>query len=923
MSRRVLALVFLAAALILSGCERAEDDKAPRGSFELVRPLINEQVISTDGKIIRVNYNDRRTLGDHESVIIKLNGVSLFEAAENIGTFAYIPSASAWVWHLDGLTHRLNQGNNTIHVEDTITGQQDSLTFFFDNQAPKLIIDNVEVVGCAGFAGVSDLQGCDIVLYGSMQDASNVISLRFNSGGVSVPLQRTDLNNQDCPADADSNLDTFSNRERAGCPAKTFRVTLPYPDTGGRTTEPHFSYTIEDRHGHSRTERFAAWDANIRNNMALQFNNSLLFTIKPLVDPFIRNMVEHPEISAALPDFFTAAIDQAAPGFCGGMVLNASQCEGVAESVDIINPRLATGGFDRNGYRAKLGFGFDAIRIGFRIRGYDNLGNYLGSFSSTVVLEDFELFSHLSIKPATGNRAVDIERLPLKLWLNPGWHGLNRQAVLHNSRCSNSSICAIDPNLLEFGFNLRLTADGRELADNLLDDIPAAIEGAEFEVGDPPQPKTLGAILDDWVQGFVDSQTSSQKVSHVYATYAHPINTEPRNALLRIAGGYDVSEPNPLDIMAVEEFLKKAGLGSLFKNITHEMWYTSKEPGGQGRPIDFGMAISANMVNQFLLAEHQSGAWENKTREFENADLKVLGIDDPLDIELSFKTNQAPRAHFTGYKKTGGGFKIELVGLGEIGTIREDIPGNIRFAADDFEITVRDLTDPDAPVVVMDLNANISVHLCMELVGDLPQIKPFFKGRCEVLSGFNRSRFVSLQVNELNMAAAYQEQQTEMQASAAITQLLSEYFIEQLQNFNQQKGFVLNARNDLFGMAEGFRLCLTNNPDHSVLVYERTDLVPNCSVYMTNEGISGNVTLDTAVDQLLTDVLTIPRNPLPIEYGIEFREFEIEPTGQYFSMSFDVQVRSAGPAFAPCPNSDTDNYDPTKATFFRAYCIQQ
>lgn len=917
MTQRFLLFFTLCAAVLLSGCEGRPDELPPlEGEFKLLRPAEGGLVESLDDQL-RVGYLGAANHHDEDNLRLLLNGIDL--AAYPL---AYSDANGLVRGGFSVLGDALLLGENTLLAINTDTGYSKTMTFYFDNQKPR-----AEITAVSGGSGANgEPQNGDLItVEGRLADPSDIAAVTFRTATETVALVE-----QPGPPPLSGN--SFTNVPDANGD-KTFRLQLTYPDISGISSGHHFQYSIRDVNDQSNSESFLASGAVLNSSLALQLNDSLTKKIKPVSDPFIKNLVDFLEFQDVLPGLLTPAISAYAPSFCGPVV-DAPFCAGAVEGINIVNPRITTGGYKRDGAVMKLGIGMQDIYVSIRIDGYDNCTSYptenpaadctgnRGNFRTTIRISDFEFYSYFRLKPgAAGDKVIDIERTPVKLYLNPGWHGLNKQALLANSRCSNSSICAIDPGLLEFGYNFRLTADGRELAGDILVAIADGVEGAVSAplssgktIDDllaeslPTSPQVLSIIntstdpLDTRINRLIESDLL---VSHVISQPAHPINDEPRNSFLRFMGGFkvDAGEYDP-DYQAAN-----GGIGSLYRpqngyQRVNEGYYPSKLPGAQGPQIDLAFALSANTLNQYLLAEHQAGNWEEKTLELFDVDLSPLGTidEDTLgtppgnDVKLKLDSGAVPRVEFTGYKAAKNNFNFEIIGVpipGQdtigVGTDNEDVPGTMRFLLPGMTVAVLDLAD-DSPV--MDVTADISIHISLDLVNGVPVVKPF-------------DDFVTVYVRELAMAPAYDGDQNPATAGKALDAMLTGYLTDKLDAFNGQKGQVLSAATDLFGSFSGVELCLPDIED-----------TPPCS---------GSNTLVTA-DQLLADVLTDDSNrpnPLPLEYGLVFRSFGIEPSGAFFTFMADVQSGPAAPSGNTCPNKTVDEYVPTKPDYFRAWCIEQ
>ena len=886
--RRPALLPVLMSAVLLSACEEGKGSDpaaAMSGVFQLRAPSEGGVVLDAETSELIISYYGAARRYPDNNLALELNGVDITSYP-----LRFSDANGLIRGPLSALADVLLVGENTIVVSNTDTGYSETLTFFYDGEAPRL-----EVTSVTGGTGANgEPQAGDLVtIEGRIVDPSDItgVSFRTSAGTVNLlPQGVLPLTGNQFSNTPDGNGD------------KTFRVELEYPDIAPATELPHFTYTVRDIHDQERTESFFASASTIAKSMAVQVNVSLFDQLRPLVNAMVESGVNLAESQAILPGLLSPAINDYAPAFCG-VVVNAQYCAGAVEGVDLVNPRLAANALDRNGYVAQFGVTMDDIYVSIRIDGYNSCAVWptstpavdctgVGSFRTTIKLSDFVLYSNFRVQPGlAGSKVVDIERTPVALYLNPLWHGLNKQATLMNSRCSSASACVIDPVLLEFAYNLRLTADGRELAGDILQ---AIADGVEAVVSAPNgDGKTIDDLLEEALptlpQLLVTPAVPTDRViesrlavSNVFAQRAHPVNPEPRNGHLRFQGGFAV----PALSFDADYAPANGGLGSLFRpqgnyDAMNGAYYPSKLPGGQGPQIDLALAISANTVNQYLLAEHQAGTWKEKTVDLVDVDLSGVAIaeglldsqDDPAstftnDVRLRFATGDVPRAHFTGYKSTRAGFKFELVGVGEVGTIKEDTPGNIRFDFPAMQLFVTDLTETQD---VMQVVADVSVHLSFDLVNGWPQIKPF-------------DRFVTVTVRELTVDPLFAAGQQRGEAGIVLKSLLGDYIEAQLQAFNQPQGKWLDANNDIFNNAQ---LCADpNNPTPAT-----------CINYGDMMG-----------------------SALPREFGLVFRSFGIEPSGAYFTLMADMVNQKLGGFI--CPRGAAPNeYQP--ASYFRAWCIEQ
>lgn len=889
--------MLLMLCFLLTACEESSDKNTSGGSqFKLVRPQ-QSVVLDLDGEELSILYHGAAT---PDNLSIMLNGVPCTNDVNSLCFVSFIRSHGIAKARLDSLTSVLIPGENTIVVSNTDTGYTETLTFYFDNQAPKLEV--TDVTGGSGINGIP-MPGDTIIVSGRLVDPSPIQSVRLIVSGTVVNLTAV--------ADTVLGINQFTNTLNVDGD-RTFRAEVTWPDN--TDSAPQIIYAVTDVYEQVSEEAFIVTGTMLNKSGALQINNSMYDAITVLADPFMQNALDFLEQYDQIDPLFADTIQPFVGQFCD-FLMKTNKCTGEVVDVRIKKPELTIKGLSNAKLRA--GLWFDLVDVKFRIYGYNCSGadepgdascpTAAGYFETTMRLDDFSVFSDFTLSPAVGSQFVTVAREPQVRINLEGF--LNKQAILLGSTCPGS-VCSINPSLLEFGYNLRLTAEGREMAADVLTGITSEINNmlispsalvdtliADVNACPAALPTEPRCSFDDLVSQFAPSLFIGDSLPLTLSGIGSASQNLHLNAETDTSSLLDLGTLLPAD---AAEKINKLAFGSVYSNqngysAVKNRSYPSKMPGYGAPRIDLAFAISANTVNQYLLDIHQSSSLSGKSMEISGTDLLAdLGLPGADDVCLRFSTEAAPAVKFEGYKSTKAGFTFELVGIGEIGTIRDDRPGNVRLVADNLVV---DIMDAGCVNSITSLPVDAEIHVSVNLVSGMPDVQPYQE------FVMVRPRY-PLQSYTVNGSAA--EPSATLIASTVAT-LLENKLQQALTEFNSPQGKYKNAF-ELFSAFQGQVVCI-NTSTNAVSVPSGGSCAP------------GETALD--VDELMVDFLSMPTNTLPREYGVAFSSFGIEPSGGYFTTMFRVERNKLSSASCPGKNSTDATYVPTQAKYFRGLCIDR
>jgi hypothetical protein len=255
--------LLLLAVTFLSACEKAPELEVQDPGFSFKDD--NSTLRATDG-VIRIDFAG--AVND-EALLIELNEQSI----ESVGT----TTPYRYSVNVDQVRRSLNNGLNTILVEDTITGMSEVFTFFLDVVEPRLVIDGVS------FDNVNlPLAGQGVSIRGRISDLSDVKALEVTcvhpNGAQSKasalisgdsPMQRFELN---IPCDYPDRKDPiFESDSDADYDSNVHWIT----------TNPDYSFVVTDIEDNQYAINLAVPESRYISAVDVQINESLFNNLEP------------------------------------------------------------------------------------------------------------------------------------------------------------------------------------------------------------------------------------------------------------------------------------------------------------------------------------------------------------------------------------------------------------------------------------------------------------------------------------------------------------------------------------------------------------------------------------------------------------------------------------------------------------------
>lgn len=894
-------LLIVSACLVLAACEEGADKSSTEEKdVRLLKPSAG-LVLSLENEELRVQYKGAAT---PDNVAVELNGVlcsaTVGATCRMIVHRQYgIVSAS-----LASLAHIIVPGENTVVVINTDKNTRDTLTFYFDDQAPKLEV--MSVIGGSGPSG-EPMAGDTIDIMGRLVDPSAVRDLRITSAGTVHTLSLV-------PTTALA-ANQFTNTLNSD-DDKTFYAQITWPNNN--VANAQLSYTVTDVNNQTRTEAFIVPGTQLTKSTALQVNDDFYENVKVLINPIIKNLLALLQQEDQLVPLLANAIPQSIAGeLCVALMDKPSnECFAEVEGINIVNPALHLKGSYTAG-QVRAGMWLDALYVTVRI--FHNCDPEVADcaalnaprFRTTVHLDKFRLYSEFAIQPGVSGKLFSVARIPeVKLDLE-GF--LNKQAVLHNTSCT-TGLCNVDPALLEFGYNLRLTAQGRELGGDLLSGITDAFNtvlttkscaiDALLDVADAncaTAPEILAKnSVDDFISGQLQPVINMADLPLMVESVHKATNN----------GGHNVHTSMKLDSSNLfagtltQTVINQLGFGVPFANQNNYeavkySTYPHKVPGYGGEGIDLAFAVSANTVNQYVQALHRTGALNDITFDVVGTDLLneigLAGVNE-VCLEVDAQVAPSPKVEFTGYHSKKTGVRFDLLGLSIINTAKEDVPGTIKLNANYLTVHIHNQACDTATIAsrVVSTVVDASIHVSLNLVSG----KPVIKGYNDFVNVMPRYPSGAVSVAGAGVV-------TSSLVASTFSKLLKQNITEQLNGFNQPQGQYHSVKSFFSSLNDQF-ICMSTSI--SVL-----PIGTSCSG--TNLG---------TVDDFLYSFFVSPTRILPMEFGMKFSSFGIEPSGGFFTFTLGVtHKRLVVPGnFCPDANTVEGTYIPTEANFFRAICLE-
>jgi hypothetical protein len=627
--------------------------------------------------------------------------------------------------------------------------------FFLDDIPPHIIVNSV-VPSVANIDG-SPQAGSTITVEGDIVDVSLIDSFKFTYPNGSQILTET--------TNDPVGINEFNNT------TKTFSVNLPgYPDVTVPTSSAHFSYTIKDAFEHTTTERFMASGTAISRQKALQINDSLTWNIAPIGNALVNNalvlangvnilglgaprrlgtlsspapgdLMEDPLTNCTVSADFPPVI-QCIPTAYGSSTRvfiypsNSNQCSGLLfqpsagvthcvafiKDVRLVSPNVDINFSDNTADQLlatlELWVAEAALDIevaGIRVVGPDTY--YLGGLNGTVSLSRFTVESDIRLTPQSGSLIKATRITPFHLELT--------DLLKVPTVTGTCNICSplISPfAMVALALGTDLNSNGKIDKKELITMMGEFIEDK------------IGAAVDATITGFLPPAVTYTE--DVAGPHPNILATKQIIKNMRASNAYKVYGNNAHFVFTGSDSVdpafysptytvKNGGLGSLF--ATQGAYYTNLNPTVKGwgitakgqKIIDLSMAISANSINQWLLANHQTAFFDDFELLMTGADIATADITvDPTDqLRLTFNTNDAPFVQFTSVDTTSASFcngaTLCLNG-------NKASPGSIKLTVRDLDLLLENVTDTQ---VLVDVNMDITLAVDISLIGGLPSIK--------------------------------------------------------------------------------------------------------------------------------------------------------------------------------------------------------
>lgn len=896
LSARVL-LILLSLMVIVTGCEKRVVEEPGLVGFQLLSPVANSNVTSVDSLKMKVKYSGKASLA---TVYFELNGADItseFADGNNV--------SDLFVADMAKLRSALVQGTNTLiasHKKMDINNQpildgngnavfdaSYTFTFFFDDEAPRLTIDTV--VPSATNPDGTPLAGTSIDVTGKVIDASTVTSITFTYPGGNKSLLSV-------------NSAILGNNQFNSATGQYKVTLLNYPTVASATTVAHFSYTAKDSFKHTRTEQFMASGTAINQAAALQVNATLASNIAPIANSLINNgfilaqsqnifglgkplklgtlntspvpgdLIESPLVNC-LPSVDLPGVKECRPygttrifvypsnsTQCGSMLFNSSA--GVTDCVVFIkNITFDTPSVDvkfntqDNALLATLELWIKYASIEIEVAGIRVVGvvpfadtYYLGGLQGEAQLNKFTIDADIQLSPDS-THLINIQRVsPFRL---------NLPDLLQVPKLIGTcNICSplVSP------LTMIILALGTDVNGNGVIDKKEVMSKLEEAINNKASP-----ILDSALTNLLVSNTKTKEVEDVFNVVqkqvvgkASVVNnyTVYNNNAHFVMNGVDKVDPQ---YYTPEYMAVNGGLGSTF--ATQGKYYSNLIPSVKGWPItlagqknlDISFAVSANSVNQWLLANHQTGMFEETTLPLKGADfVSANPLIDPLDdLSLTFKTHQAPSVLF---KSIDTSSLSVCVNQSLCAINSGTSPGAITLTINDLDVKLHNDTDADT-----ELEANINVELTVELgvIAGLPSIEL-------------KPNSVRVTVNSTVVPAT---------------------------GFSKPR----LARN----IEKGIELIMSSQTIKDKLGQKVRQVSVSSLTGSGGSGIncaSASVDGEFCIQGTQVSYSSLLTGTLPIDYDVVLRWLTIEKGGSYLSVGLDVRNRPGGPPPGSAPASD-------------------
>lgn len=782
LSKKVVVLL-LSSCFILSACEKAESTRKT-GEVQLLKP--GKGVAVSVKEDFRVSYDGFATKDD---VQIFINGVLCDDAADPGSSSCQLVHNRAYGMasaSIVTLSNVVVQGTNEVEVVNSTTSKRVKLYFDLDTYAPKLIVNEIEVVN--DVAPLSTLSaGDEVVIRGVVKDTAKIkwfgrnFAVMTNSGG-NFALQKVcnlpENTDQGCIAGSSFTVDEATNEfEIAG---------IKWPDETQKG--PHFFYEIKDFYNQTGSESFIVNGGRLDNSFAFQVNDKALGMLNPLVDEglAVGNQVldslglglggtSPREVILAVIGLYMNGVVFPMPGYANvkqfsetymdigsanrqafleGEIVNFANMYGVKgmlapmcqflwgesdcymEIVDVgfNNPSLLLEGVNQDRFSVRAGLNFSSLQLLFRLYKKDSLGlidKSQGYFSSRLELNDFFVSSDF-VALASGQDGCDsdllcLHRQPARLRLHSSVWG-NKQIFLRDSRCVGMG-CGDRAGQMEIGWNSVTYLPKFVLWITGLNNLKTEI----LSIQDSMEEKLEEALASiDYVKINNDSTVANSFASILSLSKISSKKANPFPFVDNIRNGFfGFSSSGSLSTIDVDGFVDNPSLGSVYNGKNGYGYAKAGYPtrfGGQY--VDFAFAVSADSLNQQLNELYQLGEWNNyKLSVIRNLD--ASGEPSPYadqgvnDICVYMTAKKSPTVQFVGYYSKKTSFDWELSGSTLLDTSKQDRPGSAKLIFDDVSFNVYDCTNENNPVLIPeagDIAANASFRVSMYREGGKPRI---------------------------------------------------------------------------------------------------------------------------------------------------------------------------------------------------------
>lgn len=873
---RIAGLILLT-LLALAGCEEAPDDDVDTDpKFNLLTPKDGVWVLEKDDQELKLTYS-----GDvnSDTISIVLNGVAINDKME-VNDF----KGRAWA-PLSALSNALIQGRNILEVSTDVPPPagsseppehfSETFVFFVDDQPPHLEITRVtpSEVGADG----RPAPGASLTVEGNIVDVADITGITFNYAGGSVRLQLSPT-----AALADNRYTNVI----AADGYRKFRAVLPsYPDLASPSNRLHFSYAVYDVNGHSFTDSFMASGAKLSTKLAFQMNNGFLDNMNPIVNGAIERALGLASLIPGSGGDLEGAVAQAArsslpqtlvnpsinsapypatrilasaqmnsPGaqWCSALLIRpatgADYCVVYLKDIVYKGLRADTLFWDNKGeLNLNLSLHADEISVSVEIAAVDfSFGQYFyqGGIHGTVGLYNFPITTNLRIYPDSqylfrAERTSPVSINVTQMFGGPGFTGYCDPGV-----CTDPATLAWASFFYNIGWDVfdssgSLNPDGKPDIQQIVPVIEGYINPFVLPIVDGLfDPASQDSIL----QPAVKTLANTTQGEIVNETFASSIKTVIFKNAMTISQGNFTADPG----FYTDEYLPVGGgLGSHYQpQGCFIMPLPIIGPSGCGTafpeqinnkaPLDLVFAIPSNSINQYLLAGHQTGRFDDFSLDLPGSflsNVRSAQIDESDTVNLAFDFNQAPYVHFVSSSENSGATACIWILGQRVCSNDGGAPGSIKVMANNLGISVENTNNPG--VSVLDVNVDMEFEIFITHSNGSPVVSL-------------KDDSVKVEVNRLPA------------------------------DLNNSRGLVADR------IARTFEAYLLG--DDFQRGFRNQDMPISVDDYLGNVSLPGGIVL--SYSSLLSDVL-------PRYYGVIVRDLSIVENGSYLYVAIDIRNSSS------------------------------